>query len=179
VPAGIGRNKSGSVARAGERPPAAWGPRHVQAARPLLFERLTGDYAEPVDQMPADELYGKPELTASIERELGLLFNTRAPVDVETLDRRRRTTIDYGVPDLSLYGAGDGEARLALAVQLTRAIGAYEPRLMQPAVEIVLHPDRERQLVAIIGGTIRLHEIVERVSFRIDLPNGSERRHGD
>jgi type VI secretion system lysozyme-like protein len=151
----------------------------VEATRPLLFERLAGDSPDMPTRMPASDLYGKPELLSSIRRELGHLFNTRAPVDVETLDRRRRTTIDYGIPDLSLYGPGEASARLSLADQLTRAVAAYEPRLMEPAIEVVPHPERERQLVAVIAGTIRLDTIIERVSFRIDLPTGEERPHGD
>jgi len=175
---GIGRVRGGPVGRAGDRSPTVWGPRTVEATRPLLFERLAGDYADGAGRLPASELYGKPELLASIERELGHLFNTRAPVNVETLDRRRRSTIDYGIPDLSLYGPGDGPARLTLAQQLTRAVAAYEPRLMEPAVTIADHPDRERQLVAVIAGTIQLDRIIERVSFRIDLPNRAERHDG-
>jgi type VI secretion system protein ImpF len=181
VPAGSRRGSvgRGSVGRTGDRPPHLWGPRTVEATRPLLFERLAGDYPDLPGGLPASGLYGKPELLASIERELGNLFNTRAPVDVATLDQRWRTTIDYGIPDLSLYGVGEGLARLSLAEQLTRAVEAYEPRLMQPAIEVVPHPERERQLVAVIAGTIQLDSITERVSFRIDLPSGEERRHGD
>ena len=178
-PPGTGRERSGSVGRAGDRSPTVWGPRTVEATRPLLFERLAGDYPDMASRLPASELYGKPELLASIERELGHLFNTRAPVDVETLNRRRRSTIDYGVPDLSIYRPGEGLARLSLAEQLTRAVAAYEPRLMEPSVAVAEHPDRERQLVAVVAGTIQLDRIIERVSFRIDLPNGSERRDGD
>src|SRR5262245_711331 len=123
--AGSRRERGGSVGRSGDRPPSLWGPRTVEATRPLLFERLAGDYPDMPTRMPASGLYGKPELLASIRRELGHLFNTRAPVDVETLDGRRRTTIDYGIPDLSLYGPGKASARLSLADQLTRAVEAY------------------------------------------------------
>ncbi len=179
MPSGTGRERGGPVGRAGDRSPTVWGPRTVEATRPLLFERLAGDYPDMAARLPASELYGKPELLASIERELGNLFNTRAPVDVETLNGRRRSTIDYGIPDLSLYGPGEGAARQSLAEQLARAVAAFEPRLMEPAVAVAAHPDRERQLVAVVAGKIQLDRIIERVSFRIDLPSGTERPDGD
>jgi type VI secretion system lysozyme-like protein len=153
----------------GAKRPALWGPRQVDASRPLLFERLTGLMTGGDEPLRDGALYGKDELMASIERELDALFNTRAPVSVDILDERTRSTIDYGIPDLSLYSAADSEARIALAAQLLRAIEAYEPRLSAPRVKVVPHPQRERQLLAQIDGSIQLGSLVELVSFRISL----------
>jgi type VI secretion system lysozyme-like protein len=172
--AGRSRSPSGIAFRGGERAPASWGPRQVEAARPLLFERLTGIAAGGEDAMADGALYGKAGLMASIERELDALFNTRAPVAANVLDQRQRTTIDYGIPDLSLYAADDSDARTALAAQLAHAVTAYEPRLHDPKVRVLPHPARERQLIAAVEGTIRLDTLVEHVSFRIALPGATE-----
>lgn len=160
----------------GAKSPALWGPRKVDASRPLLFERLTGLGAASDQPLEDAALYGKTELMASIERELDALFNTRAPVSAEILEQRTRTTIDYGIPDLSLYSSADADARTALAAQLTRAVTAYEPRLSGPVIKVLENPGRERQVVALVEGTVRLGTLVEHVSFRIGL--GGERGDG-
>ncbi len=160
----------------GVKSPALWGPRKVDASRPLLFERLTGIGAAGDAPLEDGALYGKAELMVSIGRELDALFNTRAPVPADVLDTRTRTTIDYGIPDLSQYSPTDPEARTALAAQLARAAAAYEPRLSGPVVKVVPHPARERQLLALVEGTVRLGTQVEHVSFRIGL--GPERGDG-
>ncbi len=170
--AGSGRRPSGDASHARDKRPAVWGPRQVEAVRPLLFERLTGTTGDDDATLEEGATYGRDELLASIERELGVLFNTRAPVAAEVLARRRRTTIDYGIPDLSHYAPGDPSARDALAADLRSAIAAYEPRLLGPGVTVTQHPARERQLIAAVEGNIRLETIVEHVSFRIELPNG-------
>jgi len=177
--AGDGRRTSGDTSRSGDKRPAIWGPRQVEAARPLLFERLTGIAGESDDDhLEEGAYYDRDELIASIERELGALFNTRAPVAAEVLAQRKRTTIDYGIPDLSHYAPGDPAAREALARDLLGAIAAFEPRLIQPRVTVLPHPTRERLLVAAIEGNIRLDTIVEHVSFRIELANGAGQNDG-
>ncbi len=176
--AGRSRSPSGIAFSGGERTPASWGPRKVDATRPLLFERLTGIAAGGDDAMAEGALYGKTGLMASIERELDALFNTRAPVAADVLDKRTRTTIDYGIPDLSLYSVEDSDARSVLAAQLTRAVSAYEPRLHAPKVRVLPHPMRERQLIAAVEGTIRLDTLIEHVSFRIALPGHTDQDNG-
>ena len=167
------RGPSADASRGGDKRPAIWGPRQVEAARPLLFERLTGIAGEDDDdRLEEGAHYDRDGLIASIERELGALFNTRAPVGAEVLAERRRTTIDYGIPDLSHYAPGDVTARAELAAELQRAITAYEPRLLTPKVTVVPHPTRERQLIAAIEGNIQLDTIVEHVAFRMELDGG-------
>ncbi len=165
-------------ANARDKRPAVWGPRQVEAVRPLLFERLTGIAGDADELLEEGTYYGRDGLLASIERELGALFNTRAPVAAEVLAQRERTTIDYGIPDLSHYAPGDPSARAELAAELLSAVTAFEPRLLSPKVTVTPHPARERQLVAAVEGNIRLDTIVEHVSFRIDLPNAGQGHGG-
>ncbi len=147
------------------------GPRRISGLRALLFERLV-DEGHPDPQEPAappDRLLDREALRASIGIELDRLFNTRAPVDAATLDQRQRSTIDYGIPDLSLYSANDPEAVVKLARHLTAAVEVYEPRLDQPKVKVVPDPDRSGKLIAEIAGTLPLGDEVESVSFRLRL----------
>ena len=145
------------------------GPRSVAAARPLLFDRLEGHEAA---------IYDDAALLASIQRELSDLFNTRATATVEMLASRRRSTIDYGIPELTLHNVSDVYAPTVLAEQLRDAILAYEPRLAEPTVEVFPHATLPRKLIARISGVLPLERIRERVSFQIDLAGGEESDHG-
>src|SRR5690349_10816528 len=93
-------------------------PRFVQGAPAPLFERLT-DLDPGVDTEPQPlRVLSATMLRQSVERELDRLLNTRAPVAADQLERRERSTVDYGIPDLSLFGARDfdGESRLSRMV---------------------------------------------------------------
>ena len=154
------------------------GPRRISGLRALLFERLVDEHhPDPQDPAPPpDRLLDREALRASIGIELDRLFNTRAPVDAETLDQRRRSTIDYGIPDLSLYSAQDPEAVAKLAKHLTAAVEIYEPRLDKPKVRVVPDPERAGKLIAEIAGSLPLGDEVESVSFRLTL--GGEADNG-
>jgi len=125
---------------------------------------------------PPDRLLGRDALKESVGRELDRLFNTRAPVDADTLDQRQRSTIDYGIPDLSLYAPNDPAAILRLARHLTIAVEAYEPRLLTPKVNVIPYPERAGRLLADIAGGLKLGDEVEAVGFRVAL--GGEDRDG-
>ena len=115
-------------------------------------------------------------LRRSIGQELDRLFNTRAPVDADTLDQRSRSTIDYGIPDLSLYAVNDPTAVTNLAKHLTIAVEAYEPRLHRPKVTVVSDPEQAGQLIAEIAGGVELGDEIEALSFRFSL--GGKEQHG-
>ena len=93
-------------------------------------------------------------LRRSIRRELSDLLNSRAPLPVWQLDQRIRTTIDYGVPDLSAFPSGSPTAMDQLARQVRDAIIAYEPRLQDPVVEIARAPHPLDSLLVRITGTL-------------------------
>jgi type VI secretion system lysozyme-like protein len=161
-----------------ERPGGIPGPRRMSGVRALLFERLLDErHPDPQDPAPPpDRLLDRDHLRRSIGLELDRLFNTRAPVDADVLDQRRRSTIDYGIPDLSLYASNDPAAVARLAKHLALAIETYEPRLRDPAVSLTAHPERAGRLVADITGALVLGDEVEAVSFRLSLDG--EDRHG-
>lgn len=110
--------------------------------RPLLFDRI-----EAADNAGEG-------LRASIARELADLLNTRAPLPIDLLEQRRRSTIDYGLPDLSAFPVGNPDAIARLAAHIRRAIATYEPRLVNPVV--VIAPDaRPGQALAVtVSGMI-------------------------
>lgn len=151
--------------------PAAHLEGHVPA---LLFDRLIS--RDPGDGRlpdPPRQLYDRYDLVASIREQLGWLLNTRVPVDYETLDARTRlgarSTIDYGLPDLTVYPIGDAQAVARLAQHLAQAIALFEPRLQSPAVELFASPERSDLLMARVAGEIRIGLMVEAASFVFEI----------
>ncbi len=148
--------------------------RRSHGARPLIFERLVqaghdigrdGGNATP----PAGLLHDQQALRASIACELADLFNTRVPVAIDDLESRDRSTIDYGIPDLSAFPVGEHAAMTRLAQHLRDAIIAYEPRIRRPSVAIQRSAAQPGPLVAVVSGTIELHMMRTQVMFELPL----------
>ena len=143
----------------------------------LLFDRLMKREQE--DDRRTVQAYGEEELRASIGEQLHWLLNTRVPIDYHRLDERtrrgERSTVDYGLPDLSVYPFDDSEARARLSVHLEQSIAIYEPRLLNPQVSLSPLGSRRDGLAAEVAGTIRIGLAEAPVVFRfaIDSEKGS------
>lgn len=143
-------------------------------ATALLFDRLiprrTGNDAAAV---AARQVYDIAELQASIAEQLGWLLNTRVPIDYETLDARTRagvrSTVDYGLPDLTVYPVGDHAAMVRLIDHLSHTIALYEPRLLRPRIAIVSRDGRGDTLIAQIDGDVRIGLVVTPVTFTVPI----------
>jgi type VI secretion system protein ImpF len=152
-------------------------PRLVAGATAPLFERLT-DLNPAGDSEPRPLRVLTPEgLRESVARELDRLLNTRVPVAAEVLAKRRRSTIDYGIPDLSLFAPRDMDSEVRLTEMLREAIAAYEPRLAEPRVRIAAAAENGAFVVHVEGG-LRLGTVIEPVSFAVSVQRGGE-RYGD
>lgn len=154
-----------------------------RGAPALLFDRLV-TREQPEDGRGAArvrDIYDMAELTASIREQLGWLLNTRVPVDQATLEARAaagaRSTIDYGLPDLSGYPRGDAAAMARLAEHIGQTIRRVEPRLERPQVLVAPSEERGDQLDAEVAGCVRIGTVVEPVVFRLPISLGG-RGHG-
>lgn len=107
-------------------------------------------------------------LLASVAHELEHLLSSRAAFAVDALDRRRRSTVDYGIPDLSFFTL-DGYGTVEMARHIGDAILAYEPRLSNPRVTVERDPSRRDRAVARIEGSIGLGAVMEPVIFQLSL----------
>jgi len=153
-------------------------PRFVPGAPAPLFERLT-DLEPQSDTEPRPlRLLTPAELRQSVARELDRLLNTRAPVAADTLSRRERSTVDYGIPDLSLFPPRDFDAEGRLIAMLREAIEIYEPRLAQPRVRVEHAAAQNGALIVHVDGELRLGSMIEPVSFAVAVQR-SGARHGD
>ncbi|HEV7372443.1 type VI secretion system baseplate subunit TssE [Arenibaculum sp.] len=145
------------------------GPRIVHGARVPLFDRLVdGDPATTYEPHPPRMLDPKG-VRESVGRELDRLLNTRTPLAVDELDRRQRSTIDYGIPDLSLFRPYETDSEHLLVEVIERTIAAFEPRLANPRVSVERLAGERRSLLARIEGTIVVGTMVEPVSFPVLL----------
>ncbi len=150
----------------------------------MLFDRLMTREApdDPATILPAVQTYGEDELRASIGEQLHWLLNTRVPIDYRTLDERtrrgERSTVDYGLPDLTVYPIEEPEARARLCVHLEQTIGIYEPRLLRPQVSLAPVASGREVLAAEVTGAIRIGLVEAPVGFRFDLRSENGSAHG-
>lgn len=103
----------------------------------------------------------------SVLRQLRSLLNTRVALNIDTLEGRERTTIDYGIPDLSAFPLGNSDAIARLARHIARTIAVYEPRLRVRDVTLETVAGRRDGLLARVSGNIDIGDILEPVSFAI------------
>lgn len=148
------------------------GPRVTQGVRAPLFDRLAANPA-PEDRRDL-RMLDRAGLTASIRRELDRLLNTRTPLSADALGRRPRGTLDYGLPDLSLFWPYDADSEGRLAALVADTVAAFEPRLLRPRVAVERVANERRSLRVTVQGDIELGGMVEPVSFPILLSDGLE-----
>ncbi len=151
----------------------SWGS--TSAGRVPLFDRL-------VDEAPAQKREAVPYCTLdreglrqSIARELGRILSTRCPITGDEALTRKRTVIDYGLPDLEVGGRNvipEELRRLQRIVQ--KSIEAFEPRLQNIRVEIKRRQDAppHARLMISLSATLVTDEVREPLSFEAPLELG-------
>jgi type VI secretion system protein ImpF len=141
--------------------------RRLPGARALLFERLVDLEPRRREEQEPARMLDPQALRQSVRRELERLLNTRSPLGVGALEGRGRTTLEYGIPDLSHLQTRDTGAQKRIAEEVRAAVAAYEPRLRQVkvAVEASTAPDEERRLAVRIDALLVVGEVMEPVSF--------------
>ena len=134
--------------------------------RAPLFDRLTDlDPWSAGEPRPLRTL-GRAGLRESVRRELERLLNTRSSLPVDRLlERPELTVLDYGIPDLSAYSAGNDDDQRLLAAVVTRAVQAFEPRLREVRVAVLHLEDEQRTLRLRIDAVLLADEVAEPVSF--------------
>jgi type VI secretion system protein ImpF len=105
--------------------------------------------------------------------ELERLLNTRAPVAAEEMVGRRRSTIDYGIPDLSHFArrAGSSEAELLRIIEQT--VAAFEPRLLSPRVTIIHSLEKREAMTVEVTGKLAIGTVLEPVTFALPMPGAN------
>lgn len=150
------------------------GPRPVAGARPPLFDRLVDDDPSSSSEPQPRRILDAAGLRASVAAELDRLLNTRAPVAADAIARRERSTIDYGIPDLSYFWPGAGASETELARLIEQAIAAFEPRLLSPRATIVRPPDQRGAAIIEVSGKLAIGTVMEPVAFAMPVRGVAE-----
>lgn len=113
--------------------------------QPSLLDRLTDN--EPDRQTESRDLrvLSPQRLRESVKRDLTWLFNAvnLTPVhDFEGLSEAERSTVNYGLPDLSGKTSASIHAP-TLEKLIRKAIWEFEPRLLKSRVRVKLMQDRK------------------------------------
>jgi type VI secretion system protein ImpF len=154
------------------------GPKPVIGARLPLFDRLCDhDPSTPSERRPF-RMLDAVGLRASVAAELERLLNTRVPVPVDKRLARERSTIDYGIPDLSHYWTRDTDSTSDLEREIERAIAVFEPRLVAPRASIARPAEQRDVIIVEVTGRLAIGTIMEPVAFVL-LAGGSSSDDGD
>ena len=135
----------------------------------LLFDRLADDDpAAPYEHVPRRALDAEA-LRTSVMNELFDLLNTRCPFTEHALQGRGRTTLEYGLADVSPAYPGASASNTDVAERMRDAIAAYEPRLRQVQVAVEPVDGRPMQLLARVRGVLAAGSAPVPVHFTIDV----------
>jgi type VI secretion system protein ImpF len=143
--------------------------RPAPVAPALLFDRLADhERVHACEPVPLRALDAEA-LRASVLRELGDLLDTRCPVANGELQGRPRTTLEYGVPEGPCDHPGEGARHDEMAERIRAAVAAYEPRLRQPRVTVLLVEGRSRALRAQVEAELAAGTARVPVRFALDV----------
>jgi type VI secretion system protein ImpF len=143
--------------------------------QPSLLDRLT-------DNEPDRKLEGRDRrvlspqrLRESVRRDLSWLFNTTNLASVEDLDEYpevARSTLNYGLPDLSGKTVSGVHAP-TLEKLVRRAIWEFEPRLLKNSVRVKVVQDAQNYshnaIVLLIEAELWAQPIPLRLFLRTDV----------
>jgi type VI secretion system lysozyme-like protein len=153
-------------------------PRLVVGVAVPLFDR----FLEEVDDARIDEPYRIQSLVLlieSIQKEIENLLNTRIPPRRHPAfnwepTSEPETVLDYGLPAFSSLNSGSSNDSRLLRETVLRKIARFEPRLIDPQLELRNDPDDPAGMIGTLRGTVRLNKVNRPVCFPVSL-----RDHGE
>lgn len=100
-------------------------------------------------------------------QELDRLLNTRCAASLEQLATRPRSVLDYGLPDYSPLYSADIKHRRQLSDLVRDTIVAFEPRLREVAVDVVLDANSRHALEVSVSARLVAAGRLQPVSFNV------------
>ncbi|MGB0670799.1 MAG: type VI secretion system baseplate subunit TssE [Rhodospirillales bacterium] len=142
----------------------------IEGASVPLFDRLIDDRPGVVSEPRPFRTLTRAELRDSVMREVSRLVNTRLSVsELDIEGTEERTVLTYGIPDFGSVGTLSGIDSYQLANIIARSIERFEPRLTDVTVIIERLSTEENRLAARIDGMLRVGNVVEPVSFPVNV----------
>jgi len=158
-------------------------PRSLVGSAAPLFEKLT-DLAPGSAEDDQDLTFqSRDALIASIRRELSRVLDSRLPWRDDGLTLPGggpATVIGYGIPDLTHLCLRKTSDLAAIERMVIEAIRAFEPRLVDPLVRLVINAHQLHAYLEITGA-IRTRRALEPLSFHLDITlrlGGGARQEG-
>jgi type VI secretion system protein ImpF len=143
--------------------------------QPSLLDRLTDNAPERKTESRDQRVLSPQRLRESVRRDLTWLFNSINLASVQDLEGNaevERSTVNYGLPDLSGKTASSIHVP-TLEKLLRRAIWDFEPRLMKESVRIKVTQDRQSYgstaICILIEAELWAQPIPLRLFLRTDL----------
>lgn len=150
-------------------------PEIIQGIPLPLFDRLTLGSSDEAAGALLDSMDG---MQASIRRDLHRLLNTRSNLGVERYLEQELTVVDFGIPEVTVFSARNGEDRHRLEKVLKKGIHAFEPRLINLSVRVLESERRNSRLDVLIAADACLHSEQQRMEFQIEL-DGTQDAQGE
>ena len=153
-------------------------PRLVAGLAVPLFDR----FIEDLDDRRIVEPYRVQDLSLlleSIQREIENLLNTRLPPrhppagSWEPISEPQ-TVLDYGIPAFSPLSSESLTDANLLRETVLGKIAAFEPRLLNPSLDLRADPDDPAGMLGMLRGAVRLGRVTRPVCFPVSL-----RHHGE
>lgn len=134
-----------------------------------LFDRLR--LAKSATEAQPLRAFTRPEVQASVQRELRHLLNTRSPTLAAQFATRTLTVVDYGIPDFTAFAPQNSTDRARMGELITRAITAFEPRLRQVTATVELLAGQPQQFLVKIEAALVVECMAEPVALAAVLPH--------
>ena len=148
-----------------------------------VLDRLVDEDPKRLAELPLSRAQSLREFKANVCRDLEWLFNSRQPLESDSLPKElRRSVYTYGLPDISSLSVSSVRDRKRLSQALEEAVKTFEPRILKPRVSLVPTDDgKVQRLRFIIEGLLRVDPSPEPVSFDtvLDVTSGEYRVPGD
>jgi type VI secretion system protein ImpF len=114
--------------------------------QPSLLDRLTDDEPEHSRESGEKRVFSPQRLRESVRRDLAWLLNTAnlaSVQDLSTYPEVERSTLNFGIPDLTGKTASSLDAPM-LVRHVRRAILEFEPRLLRNTVKVQVETNSEQ-----------------------------------
>jgi len=148
-----------------------------------VLDRLLDDEPKSKVEGPLTHSRSLAMLKVAIRRDLENLLNTRCTPDPipESSVETRRSTYNYGVPDITEIGQNFLYEKDRLLSEIERAVRVFEPRLDSVKVAVLPAVGASRVVRFVIEGMLRIDPAPEHIVFdaALELTSGEYQLMGD
>lgn len=147
-----------------------------RTVRLSVLDRLIDEEPRSGSDRPMTFSRSVAAMKAALLRDVEWLLNTRQVAEPapESMPELRRSTYDFGLPDITSLSGGREAMSHQLAQQIEEAIQLFEPRLTGVKVSpSEVTDESKRQLRFTIEGLLRMDPSPERIVFDTVLDAGS------